>query len=388
MLHCTIRMVNSCVKKPEIIIESHIPYIPAELSSLANVVRLAPEDITPKAVRNADALIVRTRTRCNANLLDGSNVRFIATATIGTDHIDKEYCEKKGIKVVSAPGCNAPAVAQYVWASILSLCPNVRGLTIGIVGLGHVGSIVADWGRRLGVRILACDPPRRHGLGEGICGWDSLCPYEAGDEPFVSLGQIAAEADIITFHTPLTISGPETTFHIADDAFFDSLRRKPIIVNAARGPIFDTEAVLRAFAASKISGVIIDCWEGEPCLSGDLLSLADIATPHIAGYSIEGKQRASSTVISAALNFFNIESEGILLAENPITCCEDCISTSKCANVVAPELFARAILDSYNPLDDTAMLKDEFTPEKFETLRNNYSLRRELNIGTLNSAVI
>lgn len=343
----------------KIIIESHIPFVTDQFDGIAEVVRLAPEDITPAAVADADAMIVRTRTRCDASLLEGSKVGFIATATIGTDHIDLDYGRRKGIRVVSAPGCNAPAVAQYVWASVLRLRPDISGMVMGIVGLGHVGAIVADWGRQLGVKILACDPPRERRQK----GWNILEPLSEGEEPFVTLGEICSEADVITFHTPHTTDGEDATHHMADDRFFASLRRRPIIINAARGPIVDTKAILRASDASRIAGMVIDCWEGEPAIDGRLLACSDVATPHIAGYSLEGKRRATDMAVAAALRFFG--------ADTP-----DGSRNVDMGNVVTvtPEL----ILGSYDPMADTAELRREFTPKRFEQLRNGYNLRHEV----------
>lgn len=355
---------------PEIIIESHIPYIGNSFEGVAETRVLPPEDITPEAVHRADALIVRTRTRCDAALLDGSRVGFVATATIGTDHIDLDYCRKHGIRVVSAPGCNAPAVAQYVWASVLTLCPDTwHNLTVGIVGLGHVGAIVADWARHLGVKVLACDPPRQRRDG----GWNLMNPAEPGSEPFVSLGDIARECDIVTFHTPHTRSGPDATHHLADSTFFASLRRTPILINAARGPVVDTEAVLSAVKARKLSGCVIDCWEGEPSISRELLQLADIATPHIAGYSIEGKRRATAAVVEAALHYF------AKVAEEQVRPRKETVPFTAPAVPTAPLLpDPQAILASYNPVADSNLLKTTFTPATFEQLRNTYPLRHEL----------
>lgn len=235
------------MSQPKIIIESHIPFIPEGfLAGAAQVLRLSPGEITPETVRDACAVLVRTRTRCNAALLGGSQVRLVATATIGTDHIDLPWCADNGIRVVSAPGCNAPAVAQYVWASIFTLLPeDWQRITLGIVGLGHVGSIIADWGRRLGVDIMACDPPRR--IADG--GWNPQNPAMAGNEPFVSLEEIAARADVVTFHTPHTLSGDFPTHHMAGSSFFNDLSRCRVVINAARGPVVDTEAILNALTA-------------------------------------------------------------------------------------------------------------------------------------------
>ncbi len=348
-----------------IIIESHIPYIGDTLDDLGSVRRLAPEEFTPEAVADADALIVRTRTRCDASLLSGSKVRFVATATIGTDHIDLPWCAANGITTVSAPGCNAPAVAQYVWASLLRLLPSVEGKTIGIVGLGHVGSIVAAWGFRLGVRVLACDPPRQRRDG----GWNTVSPYEAGGEPFVSLAHIAREADIITFHTPLIRSGEDCTFHMASRDLFRSLLRKPIIINAARGAVADNAALVEALKEGLVSAAVMDCWEGEPSISPELLELAAVATPHIAGYSIEGKQRASAACIAALRRFAGQEAVDAVGEMPAASTCTD-------AQDVDPALFGQRILASYDPFADTERLRAD--KSSFETLRNNYLLRHEV----------
>lgn len=334
----------------KIILESHIPYVGDTLHSLGRVLRLPPDRINPQAVADADALIVRTRTRCDASLLASSNVRFVATATIGTDHIDIPWCASRGITVVSAPGCNAPAVAQYVWSVILRLRPQYQSLTIGIVGLGNVGSIVADWARRLGMRVLVSDPPRAR---------------KEGSEAYTSLQHIAAEADIITFHTPLIKDGPDRTLHLADASFFASLRRKPLIINAARGPVVHTQALVDAIGKGLVADAAVDCWEGEPAISTQLLSLAAVATPHIAGYSVEGKQRATVACVSALYRF----------AGRPIPTDLPIPAESPSKGLVGPD-FASRILASYNPFTDTDALR--LDPGAFEQLRNTYPLRHEV----------
>lgn len=361
------------MSQPKIIIESHIPFIPEGfLAGAAQVLRLSPGEITPETVRDACAVLVRTRTRCNAALLGGSQVRLVATATIGTDHIDLPWCADNGIRVVSAPGCNAPAVAQYVWASIFTLLPeDWQRITLGIVGLGHVGSIIADWGRRLGVDIMACDPPRR--IADG--GWNPQNPAMAGNEPCVSLEEIAARADVVTFHTPHTMSGDFPTHHMAGSSFFNDLSRCRVVINAARGPVVDTEAILNALTAKESLSAAVDCWEGEPALNRELLELAAIATPHIAGYSTEGKQRATHAALSALID--------ILRHERLITP-QDAADALKGLPAPPPaipcglEITPQEVLASYNPLADTAVLKRGFTPSVFESLRNNYPLRHEL----------
>ena len=337
-------MGHLCLK---IIIERNIPFIKGVLDDLAQVEYLSAEEIDAEAMRNADALICRTRTRCNADLLHNSRCSFIATATIGTDHIDLDYCNHRGITVANAPGCNAPAVAQYVFASLAHVINQpISNYTIGIVGVGHVGSIVERWATQLGMKVLLCDPPR----AEIEC-----------TNNFVSLDEIARQCDIITFHTPLTTSGKYPTHHICNEAFIASLKHRPIIINCARGGIFDTQAVIDALNNNKIANVIVDCWEGEPQLNLTLLEKAIIATPHIAGYSHEGKIRATAMALEALARHFN-------LSIPPVG--QDIPSGA------ANNVTLQSITQSYNPIIDTQALKA--SPDAFETLRNNYNYRPEV----------
>ncbi len=330
----------------KIVIDAYIPYVEA-LSKIADVEVLTPNQITREAVRDADALLVRTRTRCNQSLLEGSKVRFVGTATIGRDHIDTPWCEANGIKAVNAPGCNAPAVAQYVFSSLMRIINRpLRRYTIGIVGVGNVGRIVERWARALEMKVLLCDPPRQRVEG-GEC-WSSLA-------------EIAEKADIITFHTPLTTEGPDASFHLANEAFFQSLRRAPIIINAARGPVVDTVAWIEAIKCGQAGEAIVDCWEGEPRINEDLLALASVATPHIAGYSRQGKMRASQMVVDSLCDHFSIPRLQLFDEALP-------------SNVRS--ITPNVALKGYNPLDDDAILRS--APDTLEYLRDNYHLREEL----------
>lgn len=330
-----------------IIIERNIPFIAGLLEPYAKVSYLAANEFTPETVAEADGIVVRTRTRCDAALLEGSKVKFIATATIGTDHIDLDWCREHGIAVVNAPGCNAPAVAQYVFASIMQVINRpVSQYKIGIVGVGHVGSIVERWARSLDMKVMVCDPPRQR--AEGGDGWSTL-------------DEIAAECDIITFHTPLTREGDDATYHIADADFFAKLRRQPVIINTARGPIIDTPALIAAIDSGLVGHAVIDCWEGEPDISRELLSRAVIATPHIAGYSHEGKVRATQMTLDALTAFFYLPRINTLV---------------QAPHGIPKGVTARAVLASYNPLTDTRALKSD--PTTFEQLRNNYRYRSEV----------
>ena len=331
----------------KIIVDSHIPNIQGLIEPRAQVLYLEPGDITRDAVRDADALIVRTRTRCDANLLDGSRVRFIGSATIGMDHIDLDYCATHGITVRNAPGCNAPAVAQWVFCAIDAwMCARnittTRGLTLGIVGVGHIGSIVARWARQLGFTVLLNDPPQDNRDG-------------STDDIFEPLETLQRRCDIITFHTPLTRDGQWPTWHLCDQAFLDGLARCRLIIDAARGPIADNAALLGWHG-----DVALDCWENEPNISRDLLDKAIVATPHIAGYSREGKQRGTAMMLEA-LNAFDGWDIPIPEIAAPATGARD--------------VTLAGIAASYDILADTAALKS--SPATFESQRNHYPHRPE-----------
>ena len=331
----------------KVIVDSHIPNIQGLIEPYAEVLYLEPGDITRTAVKDADALIVRTRTRCNADLLEGSRVRFIGSATIGTDHIDLDYCASRGIIVRNAPGCNAPAVAQWVFCAIHAWMQargitTPEGLTLGIVGVGHIGSIVARWGSELGFTVLLNDPPREKRDG-------------SFDVNIFPLEELQRRCDIITFHTPITREGQWPTWHLCDQAFLDGLACCRLILDAARGPIADNAALLRWRG-----DVGLDCWENEPVISRELLEKAIVATPHIAGYSAEGKQRGTAMMLAALNDFYGW-------------------------NIPVPEITAPAtgavqvtldgIAASYDILADTAALKAD--PAGFEALRNHYLHRPE-----------
>ncbi len=329
-----------------VIIESKIPYIKGVAEKVGDPIYADPADIDRELLlkTGAEALIVRTRTRCDAELLAGTNVRLVITATIGTDHIDMDYCRSCGIEVHNAPGCNAPAVAQYVLSSVIHTSGNPKGKTIGIIGCGHVGKIVSRWARCLGMNVLECDPPRAE---------------LEGAEGFHTLDEIAEMADIITVHTPLTKSGRHSTYHLIDEAFLNKCARKPVIINSARGPVTDTEALIKAIEQGRTTAAVIDCWEGEPAIDRRLLELATIATPHIAGYSSEGKQRATRMALEAYCRHYG----------KPLP--EGTPAPAEAPDSVTPEMLT----SSYDPTADTENLRS--APDKFEQLRNNYNYRHE-----------
>ena len=272
----------------QVIIDKGIPFLEGVFPPEIEVLHLFPEDITPESVRYAEALFVRTRTRINKELLHGSNVRFVATATIGFDHIDQDYCREAGIRWVSCPGCNAQAVCDYVEEAISSIKSGENALTIGIVGYGHVGKLVAQMAQRRGYQVLLSDPP----LGIGM-----------------SLEQLAPLCDVLTFHTPLTREGEHPTYHLCNETILRLCKPNTLLINAARGGVIDEQALLSTLNTQHSTlnyTTAIDCWENEPNLNQELLKKVDLASFHIAGYSIQGKMNASEMCLRAFCEFFSL----------------------------------------------------------------------------------
>lgn len=301
-----------------VLIDQYIPFLNGVLDPYATVEFIAPEEFTPARVQDADALIVRTRTRINKDLLAGSRVQFVATATIGYDHIDTSL----DIPYWTAcPGCNAQAVCDYIQEALLAV--QLPYKSIGIVGYGHVGSRVAAMAEQLGMDVLINDPPK--GLG-------------------VSLDEIADQCDIITFHTPLD----DTTYHLCDASFLSKCRPHALIINAARGGIVDEQALFESHHPC-----IIDCWENEPAIHHALCQSPQtlLASYHIAGYSIEGKRNASQMCLDALCRFFNLPLLSVNTDQMPP------------AGDSQPGWLTRV----------SNQLKAH--PENFETLRKQYPLR-------------
>ena len=337
----------------KVIVDDKIPFIREALAGIADEAVYVPgKDFTPGLVRDADALIVRTRTRCDRELLEGSRVRFIATATIGFDHIDTMYCKEAGITWRNAPGCNSSSVAQYMRSAFLLLQRErdfrLAGKTLGVIGVGHVGTKVAQAGRELGMRVLLNDPPRQEREGDGL---------------FSPLERLEEECDVLTFHVPLVREGAHKTFHLADTDFFARLKRRPVIANTSRGEVIGTQALLQALRTGQVSDAILDVWEHEPDIDPDLLGLAFIGTPHIAGYSADGKANATRMALDALCRFFHIDA--CYRIEPPAPTCP----------LIEAHDETEACLAMYNPRRDDQALR--LHPECFEKLRGDYPLRRE-----------
>lgn len=344
----------------KILADAHIPYLKGVAEQFGEVEYLPGNQFSRESISDKDILIVRTVTHLGEEILSGSRVKLICSATIGFDHIDTEWCDSHGIAWRTAPGCNAGSVEQYITASLLYLADkyqfNLKDKTIGIVGVGNVGGKVAIACKKLGMRILLNDPPREK---------------QEGSNSFVDIQVIQQEADIITFHTPLTKDGEYPTYHLADHDFLSSLEKKPFIINAARGSVTDNKALLESITKGLIAGVVIDCWENEPEIDRDLLKMADIATPHIAGYSADGKWTATKMSIQNINEFFNIGLSDIKFQEIPSP--KDPIIDLEEIN--PEQQLSYAIWHTYNPSIETVALKS--SPDKFYQFRSNYPLRRE-----------
>ena len=337
----------------KIVVDDKIPYIRETICQLADeVVFLSGAAITAADVKDADVLVVRTRTRCNRQLLEGSKVKLVVTATIGYDHLDTQWLDAAGIHWTNCPGCNSGSVAQYVECSLL-LLEQQKGLvlrqsTIGIVGCGHVGSKVKAVAERLGMRVLVCDPPLQKANSQQLTA-----------NSYVSLDEIERRCDVITFHVPLTRKGQYATWHLADDDFFHRLSRVPYIINTSRGEVVDNKALLSAMEERRVRDAIIDVWEDEPHPDSVLLEKVFIGTPHIAGYSADGKVNADNMVIDAICQHFSLPHPGLIAPPK----------------LPADFTYSGSPLDLYNPMEDSKKLKA--ASSRFEQLRNNYPLRRE-----------
>lgn len=330
----------------KIIADKNIPFLKGRIKD-AQLIQLPSSEINREVVKDADALIVRTRTHCDASLLRESGVKLIATATIGTDHIDLLWCAENGISVRNAPGCNAPGVALYVWNALLRNGFDPEKSVLGIVGCGNVGSIVSQWGARLGTKVLVCDPPRRD-RGES-------------DHEYVGLEELLANSDAVTLHTPLTREGKYATYHLINDKTIRALRSNSILINASRGEVADTNALIKSIEDGIIRTGIIDTWENEPYIDTRLLTIASTATCHIAGYSVEGKQRASRMALEAVSAELGLEVD-LRGLQGPYR---------------EPEqLTPSRILSAYDPTGMTSALKKNSAD--FESLRNSYPLHSEL----------
>jgi len=278
----------------KIIADENIPFVEECFSSLGGTKAVPAGEITADAVRDADILLVRSVTKVNEELLKKSSVKFVGSATSGFEHIDIEFLQTNGVGFAYAPGSNANSVAEYVVAALLAVAKKhkfeLQAKSIGIIGAGHIGSKVADKAAALDMEVLLNDPPLQR---------------QTHDPKYLPLEQLYG-CDFITMHTPLTFEGVDKTYHLADEAFFDSFKKGAFFINAARGAVADTNALKKAIRSGKLAGAVVDVWENEPNIDNELILRADLSTPHIAGYSLDGKVAGTMMIYEAACEHFGI----------------------------------------------------------------------------------
>jgi erythronate-4-phosphate dehydrogenase len=353
-----------------ILVDENIPQGPEVFSAYGTVNTFHGRKLAAADVKDADALLVRSITRVNAGLLDGSRVRFVGTATIGVDHIDQDYLRARGIGFSAAPGCNARSVAEYFVAALLHLHVKhgleVDGKTLGIVGYGNVGRAVAAIAPALGLKVIVSDPPL----------------VDAGEPgTFVSLLEIAERADIVTMHTPLTKTGAHPTFRMANAAFYAAIEKsaRPIVLmNMGRGEAMDEPALLAALEAGRVSRLVLDVFPGEPNVNPELARRADLISPHIAGYSIQGKLNGTGQILAAFCRHFGLEKTAAVKFPVP----EDHVirMDGTPARTIEAELNDCVRRSYAIDRDDSALrafLGDPEFPKHFDALRKNYPVRHE-----------
>jgi len=358
----------SAVKTMQIIADENIPLVGEAFGPMGEVVAVPADAIRPLLVRDAQALLVRSVTPVGAALLDGSAVRFVATATIGVDHVNQEYLQQRGIAFASAEGSNAQSVAEYVFTALAVLAERggwrFRDKALGIVGVGNVGSRVARIAEGLGMTVLRNDPPLARRTSD-----PKYVPIEA-----------LAEADIVTFHVPLTRKGPDATYHRIGENLLSRLKRSVILLNTSRGSVADTAVLKAALGAKRLGGVVLDVWENEPNIDLELLNAVDIATPHIAGYSYDGKVNGTRMILHAFCRHF-----GLARAwdPSPLMPPPEKPRLRLPPKVDAQQAIGYATRAAYDIEADDARLRAirekpaEGRSAYFKSLRKNYPVRRE-----------
>ncbi len=348
-----------------IIADSNIPFLKGVLEPYCDISYLPGELINRDVIRKADGLIVRTRTICDEALLSGSNIQFIASATIGYDHIDTNYCESRNINWANAPGCNSGSVAQYIATALSFLISKYKlepsKLTIGIIGVGHIGKKVAGVATAFGMDILLNDPPRARLESE---------------EKFSGLDQVLQGSDIITIHAPLNTGGIDNTLHLADTALFDQLDHPVFFLNTARGAVVDTNAMKNAIHNKIVTDAVIDVWENEPGIDPEFLALTALGTPHIAGYSLDGKANGTAMCVRSLSRHFGWGLDH-WYPENIDVPAKKIIEIDN-RGLSPSETLIRAIRQTYSIENESNNLKSR--PLDFEKQRNNYPSRREFPV--------
>jgi erythronate-4-phosphate dehydrogenase len=360
------------MNSPRIIADQNMPFVEAYFGHVGEVKLMAGREIDRQAIQGAEILLVRSVTEVNQSLLEGSSVRFVGSATAGTDHIDLDYLAEKGIQFAHAPGCNAEAVVQYVLSVFSCLKPIWQQSRVGIVGCGQVGGRLYQKLVNLGVDCQVYDP--------------FLSPSQNPD--LVSFEQIL-DCDIITLHTPLTTGGPFPTYHMFDNRVLQKINPNSLLINAGRGAVIDNLALINRIKQADGLQVALDVWESEPQINTDLLDLVCLATPHIAGYSTEGKIQGTRMLYNALCRLY-LDNE---LPQQPNNLAKD----PKEPIEASAKTLNQLLLECYNiEADDQRMrerLKQGDIGQGFDQLRKTYPQRREYshykvsNAGSISEAL-
>jgi len=353
----------------KIVADANIPFVKECFSSIGEVTVVGGREITPWNVADAEILLVRSITPVGVDLLAGSKVRFVGTATIGFDHIDLDFLRRNNISFASAPGSNANSAAEYVIAGLLDIgqkyALDLEGRSIGIIGVGNVGSRVAKKCAAMGMDVYMNDPPLQR---------------QTGDKKYLPLEKLF-DCDFITLHTPLTFEGPDKTYHLADKKFFKSLKERCVFVNASRGGVVDSGALKSAIKSGRLRAVVLDVWENEPDIDIELLKMVDLGTPHIAGYSLDGKIAGMIMIYKAACEYFAVEPKFDMEDFLPEPAVPE---LHVYLNVTTDQdALLRAVQKIYRIDKDDARLRRvldkpaENRGRHFDSLRKNYPVRRE-----------
>jgi erythronate-4-phosphate dehydrogenase len=346
----------------KIVADNKIPFLEGALEGVARVKYFPGSEISRNHLLDAEGLITRTRTHCNRALLEGTSVRFIASATIGYDHIDTDYCRGKGIVWSNAPGCNSFSVQQYVVSTLLWLAVHrnmkLSDRTLGVVGVGNVGSKVAAAAGALGMKVLLNDPPRER---------------EEGSAGFVTLKKVMEQSDIISLHVPLNRGGMDNTYQLVGREFLKGVKKGAILINTSRGGVVDESALLEEIRSGWLSDVILDVFENEPSVNRELLGAITLATPHIAGYSLDGKAQGTTMSVRAVSRFFGLGIDSWSPDSVPAPEFSELLADASEEKLypLIWDIFSR----TYNVASDHERLRS--APDKFEKLRGDYPFRRE-----------
>ena len=353
----------------KIVADANIPFVRECFSSIGDVELLGGREITADTIADADVLLVRSITPVDGKLLASSRVRFVATATIGFDHIDIDYLRRNNIGFASAPGSNANSAAEYVIAALLEIAQkhdiDLQATSIGIVGVGNVGSRVAKKCKALGMHLRLNDPPLQR---------------QTGNPKYLPLRELHG-CDFITLHTPLTFDGQDKTYHLADEKFFNSLAQECVFINASRGAVTDSDALIAAINAGRLRAVVLDVWENEPNIDTEILKMVDIGTPHIAGYSLDGKIAGMIMIYRAACEHFGIEPGHSIEDFLPEPQVPQVRLDPNPANQI--ETLVAAVQAVYDIRRDDVRLRGIRTTRSgqagdfFDNLRKEYAIRRE-----------